>query len=415
MMPIRTPPDRLAADYAGRRSNHEQEREIAVLPDLEPLDLGLGHSPFGCPSEILKMVQSPQFASLYSDTIQVYPEDRWSSRPADQVRDRFNLAPEVHVSFASGGSYRILHSILTTLTDWDPKKKAGVIAVAPHFPNIATLTDMANPNNHNGPAYQSIAPPIGTPFHERLALLRQNRLNDDRPKIVFVDNPCNPTGEVASLEKLELLLEATNRDDTTDIAIIDEAYGDALPCNESAAQLCQRYPNLVVVRGLSKGLGLPDIRLGYAIISPGTLTEIWRNSMDLVFDVGGIPQLLASIALRPEVADPFLAEIREKTIAIKMHLIHGLSSLGIDILPTDKRVPIMLVRAPNCLNFSHFLTRHGIAAESGADFADVHPEMNNSMARLRIPGTIEEVDEAIRRIGALLREAALDPEACFAK
>ena len=34
----------------------------------------------------------------------------------------------------------------------------------------------------------------------------------------------------------------------------------------SAIALCGDYDNLVVVRSLSKGLGLANIRLGYAII-----------------------------------------------------------------------------------------------------------------------------------------------------
>jgi hypothetical protein len=136
--------------------------------------------------------------------------------------------------------------------------------------------------------------------------------------------------------------------------------------------------------------------------------------MDLVFAVSGHIQSLAAIALHPDVLEKFLPEIRQKTVYIKTRLIDKLLCLGLHIFPTDMRVPIMLIQAPNCSHFASFLARYGIIAEGGHDFRDVHPEMNNSMARLRIPATIEEVDEAARRIELLLAEAQRNPEACFA-
>lgn len=50
--------------------------------------------------------------------------------------------------------------------------------------------------------------------------------------------------------------------------IIDEAYGDYLPREESAIGLTDTFENLVVLRSFSKAHGLAGIRAGYGILPP---------------------------------------------------------------------------------------------------------------------------------------------------
>ena len=47
--------------------------------------------------------------------------------------------------------------------------------------------------------------------------------------------------------------------------VIDEAYGDFMPNQNSAMTLTEEYPNLIMVRTMSKAFGLAGLRVGYII------------------------------------------------------------------------------------------------------------------------------------------------------
>lgn len=76
---------------------------------------------------------------------------------------------------------------------------------------------------------------------------------------VLLPNPNAPTGMALSLEQIETLLRA-NPDC---LVLIDEAY--VAFGAQSAATLIDRYPNLLVVRTLSKSHALAGLRVGYAL------------------------------------------------------------------------------------------------------------------------------------------------------
>jgi histidinol-phosphate aminotransferase len=80
---------------------------------------------------------------------------------------------------------------------------------------------------------------------------------------IYIDNPNNPTGQCIDIGDIERIVRGALKKDIT--VIIDEAYGDFMPKENSAVQLFAEYPNLAVVRTLSKGFGLAGMRIGYII------------------------------------------------------------------------------------------------------------------------------------------------------
>jgi len=79
-----------------------------------------------------------------------------------------------------------------------------------------------------------------------------------RIKIVYVCAPANPTGVAPSLADIErLLVGVAGRA----LVVVDEAYGEYMG-RESALALRPRYPNLAVLRTLSKAYALAGARLG---------------------------------------------------------------------------------------------------------------------------------------------------------
>jgi histidinol-phosphate aminotransferase len=85
-----------------------------------------------------------------------------------------------------------------------------------------------------------------------------------KPKLFWISNPNNPSGQIISNDVLEQILKITNKNNV--FVVIDEAYGEYNP-NDSMINYVHKYDNLMVLRTLSKAYGLAGIRLGYLITS----------------------------------------------------------------------------------------------------------------------------------------------------
>jgi histidinol-phosphate aminotransferase len=95
--------------------------------------------------------------------------------------------------------------------------------------------------------------------------------------MVWLCNPNNPTGQLEPAGAIETLLDgiaadAAAADQPPAAVILDEAYAEF--SGYSAIPLRHRYPNLVVVRTVSKAYALAGLRVGFAIAVPATLERI---------------------------------------------------------------------------------------------------------------------------------------------
>ena len=93
--------------------------------------------------------------------------------------------------------------------------------------------------------------------------------------VAWICNPHNPTGQLWSRASLEVML------DRHALVICDEAF---LPLvleaeHQSMIGLVAHYPNLVVIRSLTKLFGIAGLRMGYAIAHPDRLKrwKAWRD------------------------------------------------------------------------------------------------------------------------------------------
>jgi histidinol-phosphate aminotransferase len=106
--------------------------------------------------------------------------------------------------------------------------------------------------------------------------------------VFFLTSPNAPTGVAFSNADLERILTTFRG-----VLVVDEAY---VPfARENAVPLLARYPNLVVVRTLSKAYALAGIRVGYALARPemiGLLDRV-RDS----YNVNRLSQAAALAAL----------------------------------------------------------------------------------------------------------------------
>ena len=94
----------------------------------------------------------------------------------------------------------------------------------------------------------------------------------DGIRLVFLTSPNNPTGELIPREALEGILAAC-RDKA--LVVMDEAYIEFSTAS-SACDLCDQWPNLVVLRTLSKAWAAAAVRCGIVIANPAVIALLQR-------------------------------------------------------------------------------------------------------------------------------------------
>lgn len=77
--------------------------------------------------------------------------------------------------------------------------------------------------------------------------------------VLFICNPNNPTGVSYSPLQLEYIIEKLQQV----TVVIDEAFYDFKADGKTVIQLINKYPNVIVLRSLTKMYGIAGLRLGY--------------------------------------------------------------------------------------------------------------------------------------------------------
>ncbi|WP_201746183.1 histidinol-phosphate transaminase [Veronia nyctiphanis] len=161
----------------------------------------------------------------------------------------------------------------------------------------------------------------------------------DTVKLVFVCNPNNPTGNLIDRQDIERLLEMTK---DKAIVVLDEAYID-FHLEATSTDLLARYPNLAILRTLSKAFALAGLRCGFTLASPAIIELMLK-----VIPPYPVPVPVEEIACQA-LSEAGLAKMKFQTLdlsANRAYLQAGLSMLpGVDVF--DGYGNFLLIRFPN--------------------------------------------------------------------
>ena len=172
------------------------------------------------------------------------------------------------------------------------------------------------------------------------------RMQAEKPALVFIAYPNNPTGVLYPEEDVARVIRAC-----PGLAVVDEAYH--VFARRSFMPRLHEFPNLVVLRTVSK-LGLAGIRLGYMAGRPEWIREF--NKVRQAYNVNVLTQAAATFVLeRLEVLEAQAAQV----LAEREGLGKALAALpGVTVYPSAAN--FFLVRVRDADRTYEALRRQGV-------------------------------------------------------
>lgn len=175
-------------------------------------------------------------------------------------------------------------------------------------------------------------------------------------------NPNNPTGAYLGIAELRELLERLR---TLDVVVVDESFIHFAREDETLTPinlypLAQMYPNLILVKSMSKDFGVAGARAGYAVMSSERVDVLLADGF--LWNSNGIAEYFFSLYSRPEFRQQY-ESVRRRAVQETVDLQAELS-----LLPRSRVYPshgnfVLLELLPGLSSgdlVSALLVRHGI-------------------------------------------------------
>lgn len=120
-------------------------------------------------------------------------------------------------------------------------------------------------------------------LHEYSNFIKQNSCSS-----AVLINPNNPNGAYLNQREIELFLEENK---SLDLILLDEsfkhfAYEDATLSSVVWSDIVDKYPNVVIIKSLSKDFGVAGLRCGYGIMNSVRVSALLKNGY--LWNVSGI-------------------------------------------------------------------------------------------------------------------------------
>ena len=113
-------------------------------------------------------------------------------------------------------------------------------------------------------------------------------IKKEKPGIIFLSSPNNPTGNCFSADRILKIVESTS------LVVIDEAY-QPFSSEKGFLPMLNDYKNLVILRTLSK-IGFAGLRVGFMIADREIINEV--NKVRLPFNINSLSQAAAAALLQ---------------------------------------------------------------------------------------------------------------------
>ncbi|MEN2985683.1 MAG: aminotransferase class I/II-fold pyridoxal phosphate-dependent enzyme [Thermodesulfovibrionaceae bacterium] len=174
---------------------------------------------------------------------------------------------------------------------------------------------------------------------------------NQKPQLIFLSSPNNPTGNTFSTEKILKIINLAKNNSC--LVVVDEAY-QPFCSKKGFLSFIKDYKNLVILRTLSK-IGLAGLRVGYLIADEEIVKEI--NKVRLPYNVDSLSQYIAEKTLNsfyPKIQN-YIKEIKKE----RSRLLKELSKIDkIKVYPSEAN--FILFKVKDADKISSQLIKRGI-------------------------------------------------------
>ena len=185
-----------------------------------------------------------------------------------------------------------------------------------------------------------------------------HRIAEEKPSLVFLCNPNNPTGVFLERQEVHILAEAAYQ--AGSLLVLDEAYVSFVENRWDSLDLVGNG-GAVVMRSMTKDYGLTALRVGYSVASQDVTARLDRFQPD--WSVNGLAQAAALAALR----DPdYLPRARRAVAEAKDYLLARLTGMGFSVPPSSAN--FLLARVGDGAAWRSKLMRQGLFVRDCTSF-----------------------------------------------
>ncbi|MCH7903539.1 MAG: histidinol-phosphate transaminase [Armatimonadetes bacterium] len=334
-MPYRVRPNVMKMRaYSPGKPIDELKRELGLA---EVVKLASNENPLG---------PSPKAVAAVKDAasgMNLYP-DASGYAVKQKISERFEIDPK-HIVLGNG-SDEVLNLIGQVFLGGH---EDVVVAGSPSFVRYRALAQLADC------AFTSV--PVNG--HWRHDLVAMATAITPATKLVFIDNPGNPTGTILNVDEVDEFMSAIPEGV---VIVFDEAYYEFArhePGYPDSLRYLRDGKPVIVVRTLSKSYGLAGIRIGYTFAPVEVVDAIDRVREP--FAVNSLAQVAAIAALDD---DEHLANTLAVNREGRDRVSERMSELGFDTIESFANFICIDVKRP-AQEVAEALLRQGVIVRSG--------------------------------------------------
>lgn len=215
-----------------------------------------------------------------------------------------------------------------------------------------------------------------------------------KPKLVFINSPGNPTGQIFGIDHLKKMVDWARDNDV--LLVSDECYlefgWEDTPYSILHPDVCGgSFEGLLTVHSLSKRSNLAGYRAAFVAGDQTVIDELLAVRKHLGFM---LPAPVQS-AMAAVLADDEHVKIQRKTYAMRRHdLRKALEGAGFTVEHSEGALYLWSTRGEPCRDTIDWLAGRGILAAPG----DFYGARGAQYVRVAFTATDERIAEAVKRL-----------------
>lgn len=198
---------------------------------------------------------------------------------------------------------------------------------------------------------------------------------DVKTKLVYLVNPHNPLGSVASSNELEIIIKAAKSKGA--YVVVDEVYSEFW--GKSVVQLINKHKNLIILRSFSK-VGLSGLKLGFTVSNEKLAQKIEEMRGDIYNVNKASISIVSKVFSGREQINRYVDDIKEA----RSGLIKFLNERKVLVLPSETNfVTAKFYRQEELVSR---LKGKGVWVKDLTHYPDA-PRWLKGYVRITVPGT----------------------------